>query len=1375
MSNLKYLLQTNIKSFLPDYNVELDEIVFMLEDLYENDNDYRDYEIYFDEKCLRDYLIKLKHQIIKDLEQTLKKSKQNLYKSILVLHRNINKIKTFLDKVINYDILVSNYEPYKKLSKQVDIYREAKKTSMVEKLEKEMSDMKKHVSSSLAKTIKSFYDDGNLNYNFIKNDKSEDGKLLMHLINQMVSIKDIKNKRFIDDSYANVLISLFTDEKYDNLDTFIGDYDFSSKNSYGEDLNFLLTQYKFLKDMVFEEFTFMIRELYENNLLNIGILSKIQNGEYDKITFTKSLKVKFLINIFINILMECDIPYNQTYMNHLKRLYINNQQEQLYSKLEEQSKVQMELLDIYNLIAEKIVAMNKNGDDLESVLYYILQFYINKDILPSEYEELSLFAKLLYKLGEDYDRNFELLNNHINKFHIEEITSLTQLQQYKGDATKDIKLNKFHDEYISTQLQLYEMSVAKKDFIYLSAPQITNDNMLNLFSSYEKWLKVSDKYNKNFHSIIKSIYNGILAKIFSHFIKAFLFVEDVERSSEQKMVENLYYLQNDNPQIRIYTKNSLEQLFTYLSRQLQKETEEKELYEFSIKTLLDFMINYKFSSESYDESISIYDIIRYHDARIITIVSVLSDVSLKDPQLTLLKNDVKKINQRNVSVIIEENSSKTSCKRIITLFKDILSEDEMRFVIINYKDYVQISRVFAKNKQAFKRLVSLHMNELKVVSIVKNDVQSLRKIQYHKTISPNELIALLNKESGNNFKINKVASTKKAIKDIVIGNIGTTLTDNVEYHKNEMSFVELSNLRKMFKNKEDVESYYNEMVKVLSTHNINYLNNLYKTEVDDSKLTKLLIENNKYISAIKNKYLKYLSVSKYEYSKRSLEFFNNIIKFVSILYFIGENKNTLSKIMKPDKLIKTFKENVILKKKVLLLKENKIGTIVSRAGSTSYKVKVNNTEKEYDDMDFVILDDMKNKMVKINTGEYKGKQGIIQQGTKYMNDKEKQTLANYIKQLNRDLVSKNNLMNKYIRTKTNQDQIPILSRDIDNINNELKLSKMKLSKKTFLVKIFFGSHREKNIRLNENEITPIIKDIQKEKINDILQTSFKHYKVIHFSTIYDIIKYLFNSMQDTTTNFKHFEFLYKNTLKIINGHNVTLMNKLQSLSFLREKIDKVDANIEKINKKLKKSSDSKTINLLKKQQKIKSVLSNKLRLLESNEDLKEQTLMSSKIYENDFSFESVDKKYFPKFIINTSKLDADKKQYNDELLKRELEQKKVQDAIIKDYVSKVQSLYSKLTEELEEYNTNECSFVNSFLENALQEEVLDEADIEALLNEDLGITTKEEEQKVEEIIEQNVVPEQRSWVDIDEEDSDELFSGEFDEDSETGLEVVNEW
>ena len=1385
MSNLKFLLQENLKQFNLEKSPKIDEIIFMLEDIFENNKDYSDYELYFDEKCLKDYKINVQKVITAELEKTLKKNKQNVYKIYLLLQKNASNIGPILEKFIDFDIFTSSYEPYKKLSQQIDVLREVGKVEEADTLTLKMENMKSEIKITLPKIIKEYYEDGNLTINHIQNDNSIFANLIKHLVKQMISIKDIKNKRIIDGEYTDTLIALLTNEKYADFTTFINDYELLEKNDYSDDLNFLLSQYKIVKDMTFEEFISNLRELYDNDLLKSQILYDIFAGDYSKVLSISSSRVKFIINIFIDVLMKCEIPYNVRYMNHLEKIYTRLDQTSLYNKLVDKSKLQMDILNLYELLVTKIISMHKAKEQEEDVLYYLLQFYINNDISSSAYEELSSITRVVYNLSDDITKNHELLSNHMQKLLSQNIKDLTFLQEYDTkNLNMRLKLDNFNDEFISQQQELYlTEKISKKDYIHLVVPKLDNINLLELFKTYNLWQKILAKTNVSAQNSLKTIFFDILSKLFIHFIKAFLHQEKLLENGDITIIRDLFYLQNDDPRLRVYVPNQIEAVLLYLKNLHKQDKTSNDLYEFSIQTFLDLIFDFTFQSEEYQTDISLFDIFKYYPSQTGSMRNIISDIKIKGLKFDKFKSSFNKMAKENYNEYTEKLLDSAANKKMKVIFEKYFTEEEVAWLLLNNARYSKAFFVLTPNKhdwekngvpKLYKNFVAFHMNLLKSNKMPKNNkpsISNIRKID-QSTTTPAQLMKMFNKANKTTFNMTSKTSKKmKVPTTIQIGSIGTTISDTIEYQVNDLSFIEIKNMKKLLKNKEDVDIDYTEMVRVLTKNNISYLNTLFNKSVDNSELIKIVIQNKKRILGIKNKFLSYLSIAKYDYGKKSLELTNNIIKFLSILYFINENRDSLQSMMEPkNKTIRTFKEKVFIDKTVYSIKDKKIGKVLSKKTrkvknkvvdeTNIYRVQIGKKIKNIEDLDFIVLDNMKNKVVKVTRGVYKGQLGMIQEGTKYINDKEQQQITKQIKQQEKLLMEKQSFIHKMSK-KDNADKqsIVLANRNINNINNELRLLKFKLSKKTFVIKLYFGSIKEINIRLNEEEFVLQLKSLQDEKIKEILDSAFKHYKSFTFNNIYDFSKFLFSTMQDGSSNitFKHFEFLYKNTLKIINDENTSKLNKIHSNDFIAEKIQKVERNLVILKKKLSKEKTVDIVKNITKFQKILAGLKNKLS--DSVVDVYKQKVMSKTDtqYQDDLSYEKYNDEYFTTFKVNKDKLALDHAKFLAKIKKQENEIKEQQEYNFRKYADLAKTRYADLLEGLEEYTSSECNFVNTLLESSLKEEELSLEDIENLIDEELDIP--------------EIKP--KSWVDLDEESSDEFSDTSVS--PVKALNVVDQW
>lgn len=1078
MSNIKFLLQDNLKSIDTKLYQEAkyQEIIFLVKAIQSGIIDVDNYETYFNRKCLIEHKDQLISEISKEIEPSLmnkKKNKRNIIKifKVLFLFRmklESGNLQKYLSNFIESQELLENYKPYTSLKKKIDINIEIKNKEEVARLQKERDVLKKNIIKISVDTIKEINEINNLDYDYIiKHINDGDLTILKNIIFNIINNHNDKLSYNISDiSYLDLLIKTLTSNKVNSFYDFINNDDITDKYSLSDEISFFILQYKYLLKSDFKYLINLLINMDEEDLLTTKTLNNISTELFDEVKLDR--KIVFLIYIFLNILQNCEIPHNEIYLEYLKKLYLKQGIEKQYDNIVKQGKTYTELLDSSkNLFSITVIAL-KNKKNLINILNNVLQSHINKDLTNQEYDDLISDISVLNQIIRNKEDSYELLSQHINRKLAESINNLINFDlvlnenQTISDLTRNLQNFNYQDIYIQQQLELYKLDtegLKKADNIYIQAPRIMKNNeIFSILLKYKEWVEKADKINRHLKLDLKSdvedIFQNILAKTFQHYFRSLQLFLDKELNGNYR---NLFYFYEDNKQIKVYTENSIEELLLYVKNELLKQKnirgikQDKQILSFIAHKIHYFIFNHTFYSKLHDSEIVLYDILKYDQVVLVSLGKILLQVNdlLKDNKLKklntkVIEKDMKELVTQNTENLITENMEKKKyqlIKKVNDKLK-ILSEKEMRFLALYFKrktfEFIhktiqsgQGIKIDESGLNFIKMLINIIKEEIRVKHSFNPLKKNISKIEH---IRIKEVEKHIYKLIKGEIKIPKLE--KVEIPDVVFFHNPEQVyevSSSKLFEKNDVSFIELQTLKKYFSDDEQQKLEYKNMISTLVKINFQLLNSIFKINLDKSHiktLINILQTNDLKVKGISRKLLHKIKLNEItKTSTNTSSIINDIIKELCILYFVDKiitSQKDIEKYFKTENLMMIEEQvaKTIVNKNILVKSNGKMGKVIEKVNKDTFKVKFGKNVKQMKRNQFIIIDSLKHKMVKVIKGNFKGHYGYIQdfKTHKYLSKKERQSIQKHITFI-KNLMDKNMSLINVIRIALHSDKL----------------------------------------------------------------------------------------------------------------------------------------------------------------------------------------------------------------------------------------------------------------------------------------------------------------------------------------------------------------
>lgn len=1215
------------------YNdMKIKEYIFLL-DYYKQGLLDKDYEYYFNDKCLGDYKYSLLGEISNNLEMVLYEKNLKNY-DLMLFYKFI-----FLLKLKNQN----------------------------KKLEKFLNSLKLDNSKKYFDEINKLNYEDNLSYEYLTKNKND-------TINELFNIiKNKYNKKLdiiiSDNDYLNVITKLITNDKYNDYNKYYNEIEKITSN---EELKNLTDMYNFIIKTNFQYYMRYLIELDDEDLLTVETLNNIKNNN-----FNEKSKHGYITYIFLNIIEDCELPYNESFINEIKNIFKENNKLDIFNKIIKKNKEIIELLDITKNIFDESIKKIFNNKKLNNIILDILKYKLNNEITTEQYNLLVNDIKTIYNIKQNQNDKYEILYQYFNIITNDDINNLISFNLEKKDIdVNDLEknINKFikYELDIFNQIEVLGIKKPKSKKIRIRAPEILDNNsFMNLMFIYKKWIEYSNLINKklniNTTQDINLIFKDLIFKSFTHYFKSLDYYLDLDDS--QKDINNLFYYYNEKNNIKIIVNNMYVNILLYIKNNISKVNKnDKDLLYFTYKKLIDFFIDYKFYSHKEEKDITFLEMIS-KDTVLMTILNntfIQLHNKLKENKLSIIKLDKFKeymgtVKQFVIQKVIFENKDEPMIKKIISLNKNnnILTDNEIDYITYNFKHFKYFGKKLkVKDLELFKILINEARDYMKI-SKKQNIIKVLNNKQNQN--QNEELQKHLKKLISGYIKIQPLKEDKTqapVISSIANINAEYDISSAKKFVKNDNSYLDRLLLKKHMKSNEEIKNEFIRIVKNLVNGYFKILNQNFNINLDNykSKVIDTITDNDIKIKNIQKKILykiKNNNTKKMSFYSNSI--INDIVKEVCLMFFIDKliSNGNIKNFMSSDKLSSdNNNNNSIINKKIIILKDNKIGKVIKKLKDNKYKIKVKNSKNLIlNSNEFVLANNLKYKVVYITKGIYKGEYGIIQDLKihKYLSRKEQKARENHIIYLNDLVKEKGNYINLLIKSnKTNNilgdeelnlikkfrkkeldnillikdkdyifkedpnkkrdkihfnmnlkkilfkeekiildrfrnEKIEYLRDSINNIKNELISYKNNDLNKKYIVKIFVGEKRQKNILLNKNQIKLTVNN-DEIKNNNIIKKDNN----IKFSNIYQLMKFLFFNLTNSIKNndmekIEYYHLIYNNSIQFINNIKQIDINKIQNkYNFdivLEDKLkiqDEINNNIKSYEKVIKDNKNKKS-------------------------------------------------------------------------------------------------------------------------------------------------------------------------------------------------------
>ena len=1384
MSNTVLLLQQHLKN-IPGYeklfsHAKFVEILYFINSITSGGIDISTYKIYFNKKCLPTYKATAIEQVVDEMEKMVSPSEINVYKIINFINDAVknNTLKTDLESLVDLDKVLNRYSVYTKLTKKMDLEKEMKgdKESTSQKIE----EIKSSLLDSVVKTLGSVVMTHDILINLMASD--EKVKLVIGFLMQKVNFKKMKINSM---TYLNFLVSLITKGEETSF-TALLEKDFS--DLFGEELVFYLMHYKYIQEVSFDYFMNFLIDLDEREMLEIDLLREISEASFESEVFNDEYfnnKTKFLLHIFMNILDSCVLPTNQKYLSFMKTLYLENKMEADYNKILAQSSVFDDLLNTPKLLLTNSIIFMKTNKPIGDILNNLLESFVSNEITKTEYRTLVEEIRVIHSIRTKENIKEEILTQLINDTLSRDINRMNSIMM--GDPKEMKKTSHKYTadmEYIKNQYEIYQIERrTPSNIIVIQAPKLRGDlldgtkyekTIFNIFTLYKKWIDISEETSKYIHLNIKSeidiIFQNILAKILVHYLKAIQYFMD----SGSDNYKNLFYFQDKDDKIKVECENTLEEIFLYIYKQSSKQnikTKELDFYKFMFDKYQSFINSYKFYSIVHEQDIVLKDIISQHPVVIASMNAVTNNLSrlFSITNRTILTTEslsyVTKMKETNKQMEEYINVEAMNNKY------HILSKSEMEVLAIIMDDLKRYLVDLTMNKMYTIRTMISGFSKQHTFDVTK---------EYISKIEAKNIKDMATRDIIDSIEIHKTGPTRKVVQKVVVD------TKFVEYvgktfEKNEMNYIEINSMKK-FITSDDIKMEYDEMISKLSISSINYLNSVFKR---DDKLAdavkKLLMKNDLKLNSIAKKVnMKFRNSEVYNIKKNKNVIINDMVKMISILMYLdniitsSEEEIDFQKILN-EAFLNRQDSPKLINKRVLILKgpyKNAFGSVTEMMPNSKDKYLVRLKSEDVimvDVSNIVPVDDLKAKIVKITRGMFKGQYGVISEFKTFVNTKEeskartnhieylKHLISSYQTAIDIMIVSSSRKQlvigdqtemdkiteyktvgmsdqEQYIRLKEYRfEKIVLYKSNIQNLKNELVLFVKSLRSKGNMVNIMvrYGQKDQRYILLDRSGVKFDVDEITREqtikKIANIVQN-----KLISFDNLYQMVKFLFNSMDRYPSDlefFKYYQMLNEHAIDIINKNKIMKYNNLDRIDFLDKKLKEQTIMYKKLIQNKKKNLD-KILKVKKNISKLKESINLKKIQMKDVKILKDASY--TRKYTDDLELDD-GKKYFT-FKINTTEAikdltqkTSDEKEYKEKL---EQEYEKTKEDLFEDAQNKVEYFIQTLN-----MKNGICDITSIFkeeIEDVTEEDdgdeelELDVADIESLFD-DESEEEKEEE------------------------------------------------
>ena len=1387
MSNLILSLQDGLSAHTEIYNdIKNQEIINLIDEYNDNPNDFIDYKNYFNEKCIEDYKTFLVSNIINSIEKSFSKKQIQgdiLENKVLFLFKRYKKnIPNFISKLkINKKNFLDYIPEVKKLRIQIKTFEEMDKDTS--KYQKKLDVYEKNIFDIIASDIQLYLDNDNIS----------------SLLNTFIKYCVKNNKKFINikinyNEYNNVIISKFTDYKYENLDDMINDLK-SNEFIHNEELSYFITKYKIIKEQSFKRFISEFNDIDLNN----DLINSYRKPDSEK---------DIIKHIFIEIIEICQQPFSHTYLRYLENIYEQLNMTEKFNKIKNQNKGHNELIIEYENteytfikdIIKKIKSDDKNLD------HYILRRSINHNLNIEEYDDLKKEVDFFKKLiTEEEDYIDIVIENYVypkNKNIINKIKNFNLIVDI-DKVVKNIKNTPLDEDNEYIQRVLRELNYnnfekrEKKDWIFVSVNSFfKNNNFLNFMNFMEELEnKLKNLNNSNIDKIFNQYLNRILGEFFEHYIKCInnyrIIYEELHPNANK-----LYYNYNDNKKIRVYINDPIQEI-------LFKIKDNPKKYQYIFQKLLNHLFNYKYYNSDHDINETIIDKIT-HEIFLIRYSNLMIQINnrLDKP---IFVNQIKKY-QKIIRSLLPMKKIPSGLTTIINFNKKhlIIDKNGINFLKNNWNDlkFLTFNQIINKSRKTqedridalkFIKLFTFKVNENvkeKKINIFRNN-QNQKEKKIIKDTSQ-ELIRIL--KSADPFPYKYVSTNQKKKNDF----FDNYKVDWENIKKNYSFRSDLRAYKKLHLDEKKENIFINLMNKVIK-NNQDFLNKKYNQNINFNILYKKLEEEKNRIKIIAHKYHKHIDSKKF-YAKDNLvkKTFSDIISLNCIIFFFDNLIN-----MNINFDLKSFeqKENSLINKKIYIFKSgiiSKIKSIKKDIYLTPNNIKLNRNE-------FILYDSLINQYVTITKGNYKGFIGRLMKLNDIHNFTKKnkshlnknindlQNIQNKLKKKNFSNIVDNFELNELVEFRKNllkekatqnlfrsyagkKHEIDVkyeynikINPSIRKILNELEVSfikklrkermknidydlnilknKKKNIKQQYYIRIHEGEASARNLLFTNDEFKFNKKNILKQELKEEDLIHYKNLIINHkYDNLYDFFKYIFN-YNNISDNDEYFINIYKESIDIYNINKKNYMEPLNIIDRIEKDLMKLKKNIKKLNNRIKKKINiTENEKILKEQEK-------KRRYVEKQFDiysLKKDNLMKFKgiknnPYENDIYIDN-NISYFKNNKISIKK-DLDNIQKNKIKIKKKIQKEKQEDK--EKFKEIIHEIHDNIQNDLFNiFNENPkikfIDYINNLLNDEETDEEIDDEEIWREMDEAFDEVEEEKEREY-------------TWLELDEMSLDSDF------------------
>ena len=1390
MSNLILSLQDGLSQTEIYNDIKNQEIINLIDEYNDNPNDFIDYKNYFNEKCIEDYKTFLVSNIINSIEKSFSKKQIQgdiLENKVLFLFKRYKKnIPNFISKLkINKKNFLDYIPEVKKLRIQIKTFEEMDKDTS--KYQKKLDVYEKNILDIIASDIQLYLDNDNIS----------------SLLNTFIKYCTKNNKKFINikinyNEYNNVIISKFTDYKYENLDDMINDLK-SNEFIHNEELSYFITKYKIIKEQSFKKFISEFNDIDLNN----DLINSYRKPDSEK---------DIIKHIFIEIIEICQQPFSHTYLKYLEHIYEQLNMTKKFNKIKNQNKDHNELIIEYENkeytfikdIIKKIKSDDKNLD------HYILKRSINHNLNREDYDDLKKEVDFFKKLiTEEEDYIDIVIENYVyekNKNIMNDIKNFNLVVDI-DKVVKNIKNIPFDKDNEYIQQKLRELNYnnfekrEKKNWIYVSVNSFfKNNNFLNFMNFMEELEnKLKNLNDSNINKTFNQYLNGIFGEFFEHYIKCInnykIISDDLHPNANQ-----LYYNYNDNEKIRVYVNDPIQEILFKI-----KDNPKKHQYIF--QKLLNHLFNYKYLNIIHDINETIIDKIT-HEIFLIRYSNLMIQINnrLDKP---IFVNEIEKY-QKIIKSLLPIKEKPKALEIIIKFNKKnpIIDDNGIDFLKNHWNDlkFLTFNQIINKSRKTqedriealkFIKLFTFKVNENvkeKKINIFRNN-QNQKEKKIIKDTSK-ELIRIF--KSADPFPYKYVSSNKKERNDFFDNyEIDISNLQNFSFYTDISTYKD--SYKNLFKEEKKENIYINLMNKVIK-NNQDFLNKKYNQNINFNILYNKLKEEKNRIKIIARKYHKHID-SKDFYAKNNLikKTFSDIISLNCILFFFDNLIN-----MNINFDLQSFEQkddNSLINKKIYIFKSGIISKIKSKKKDiylTPNNIKLNRNE-------FILYDSLINKLVTITKGNYKGfigrlmKLNDIHNFTKksksYLNkninnlqniqnklkkknfsnivdDFELKELVEFRKNLLREKATQNlfrsyagkkyeidvkyeyNIkINPSIRKILNELEVSFIKKlrkeRMKNIDYDLNIlkNKKKNTKQQYYIRIREGEASARNLLFTNDEFKFNKKNILKQELKEEDLIHYKNLIINHkYDNLYDFFKYIFN-YNNISDNDEYFINIYKESIDIYNINKKNYMEPLNIIDRIEKDLMKFKKNIKKLNKRIKKKINiTENEKILKEQEKRRRDAKKQFDIY----SLKKDNLMKFKgiknnPYENDISIDN-NISYFKNNKISIKK-DLENIKKNKIKIKKKIKEEKQKDKeqfkeIIYDIHNNIQNNLSDIFNEIPKRKF--IDYITNLLNDEETDEEIDDEEIWREMDEAFDEVEEEKEQEY-------------TWLELDEMSLDSDF------------------